>query len=300
MYYEINEDAARTAKHMNSFGEYKEGSATESYRSQVDKVTEIAEVKKKHTDQEYHGKIDHYVDLYARRLAENLNKGYEIDSRVPSILISGAGNFPTRKKEKQNAARDRNMQEYNEIQGIIDKIRSIGNGGIRSDDENAIEKLEKKLAKLEATQQSMKDANKAIRMKDQQEGDAKLLQMGYTIEQIRSLREPDFCGRVGYQSYVLSNNNANIRRIRERIEGLRNEKEKAICQTEEAGDGYILTENTELCRIQFIFDCKPDEDTRAVLKSNGFRWAPSQGAWQRMLNDNGRRAAERVRKEIQK
>lgn len=35
---------------------------------------------------------------------------------------------------------------------------------------------------------------------------------------------------------------------------------------------------------------------RALLKSYGFRWAPSEGAWQRMLNDNGRYAAKQVRK----
>ena len=29
-----------------------------------------------------------------------MNKGYEIDARVPSILIAGGSNFPTRKKEK--------------------------------------------------------------------------------------------------------------------------------------------------------------------------------------------------------
>lgn len=32
----------------------------------------------------------------------------------------------------------------------------------------------------------------------------------------------------------------------------------------------------------------------ALLKQNGFRWAPSQGAWQRLLNENGRRAAREV------
>lgn len=51
----------------------------------------------------YHEKIDSLLDTYARKLAANMNKGYEIDARVPSILIAGGSNFPTRKKEKQNA-----------------------------------------------------------------------------------------------------------------------------------------------------------------------------------------------------
>ena len=51
---------------------------------------------------------------------------------------------------------------------------------------------------------------------------------------------------------------------------------------------------------QWPIDGKPDEQTRAELKSWGFKWAPSQGAWQRMLNDNGRYAAEQVRKTLDK
>ena len=39
---------------------------------------------------------------------------------------------------------------------------------------------------------------------------------------------------------------------------------------------------------------KPDADTRAELKSSGFRWAPSVGAWQRQLTDNAIRAADRL------
>ena len=51
-------------------------------------------------------------------------------------------------------------------------------------------------------------------------------------------------------------------------------------------------------RIQFIFDGKPDAEIRTILKSNGFRWAPSQGAWQRQLTDNGKRVAKEVIKEL--
>ena len=32
----------------------------------------------------------------------------------------------------------------------------------------------------------------------------------------------------------------------------------------------------------------------ALLKSNGFRWAPSVGAWQRQLTESGKTAARRV------
>ena len=44
--------------------------------------------------------------------------------------------------------------------------------------------------------------------------------------------------------------------------------------------------NQEDNRLQVVFDGMPDADTRAELKSSGFRWAPSVGAWQRQLTDN--------------
>ena len=61
-----------------------------------------------------------------------------------------------------------------------------------------------------------------------------------------------------------------------------------------AFDGGQVVVNTEENRVQLIYDEKPDADTRAKLKANGFRWAPSQKAWQRQLNSAGMYAAREV------
>lgn len=292
-YYTINEEAARTANDLNSHYTYREGSATASYRRQVDEATELAERQKQRVDPMYHEKIDRLLEIYCRKLAENMNASYSIEARCPSILISGGGNFPVRKKERQNAARDRNLEEWNYIQGLLDKIRSVGTGGISSDDPQAVEKLEAKLAALEKHQELMKAANVAIRMKDPTEGDAKLAELGYTPEDIAKLREPDFCGRIGYPAYLLQNNNANIRRIRGRIAELKKRTENTPEGWE--FDGGRVVVNTAENRLQVIFDGKPDADIRTELKGEGFRWAPSQGAWQRQLTDNAMRAARRLK-----
>ena len=292
-YHTINEEAARRANDMNSFRDYKAGSATAEYRRMVDAATELAERQKQRVDPMYHEKIDRLLEIYCRKLAENMNASYSIEARCPSILISGGGNFPVRKKERQNAARDRNLEEWNYIQGLLDKIRSVGTGGISSDDPQAVEKLEAKLAALEKHQELMKAANVAIRMKDPTEGDAKLAELGYTPEDIAKLREPDFCGRIGYPACLLQNNNANIRRIRGRIEELKKRTENTPEGWE--FDGGRVVVNTTENRLQIIFDGKPDADIRTELKGEGFRWAPSQGAWQRQLTDNAMRAARRLK-----
>ena len=292
-YHTINEEAARRANDMNSFRDYKAGSATAEYRRMVDAATELAERQKQRVDPMYHEKIDRLLETYCRKLAENMNASYSVEARCPSILISGGGNFPVRKKEKQNAARDRNLEEWNYIQGLLDKIRSVGTGGISSDDPQAVEKLEAKLAALEKNQEMMKAANAAIRMKDPAKGDAKLAELGYTPEDIAKLRAPDFCGRIGYPAYALQNNNANIRRIRGRIAELKKRTESTPEGWE--FDGGRVVVNTTENRLQVIFDGKPDADVRTELKGEGFRWAPSQGAWQRQLTDNAMRAARRLK-----
>ena len=173
-YYPINEGAARRAKEMNSFSDYKEGSATAEYRAMVDKAAAIAEQQKSRADPMYHEKIDHLLDTYARKLAENMNQSFAIDARVPSVMIAGPANFPVGKKEKQNRARDSNMEEWRYIQGLLDKIRSTGMGGISADDPAAIEKLQKKLDGLERSQLIMKEVNAYYRKHGKLDGCALL------------------------------------------------------------------------------------------------------------------------------
>lgn len=292
-YYSINEELARRSHDMMSMSDYKKGSATAEYQRMVDKACDIAEYQKRRVDPMYHDKIDALLDSYARRLADNINNSNRIGTMCPSILIAGGSGFNVRKKERQNAAADRNMQEWNEIQGILHKIRSVGTGGISGDDPNALNKLRAKLESLERLQNRMKAANSAIRMKDQAKGDAKLAEMGYSPSDIKELRSPDFCGRIGYPSYQLSNNNANIRRIRDRIEELEKRQDSPAPEGWKFGGGKVVI-NAELNRLQIVLDDRPDADTKQALKSHGFRWAPSQGAWQRQLTDNAIHAAKAI------
>ena len=290
-YYSINEGAARRAKEMNSFSDYQPGSATAEYRHYVDKAFALAQEQKKRVDPMYHEKIDSLLDTYARKLAANMNHGYEIDARVPSILIAGGSNFPVRQKEKQNAARDSNMQEWQYIQGLLDKIRSTGMGGIRQDDPQAIPKLQKKLDGLEKAQETMKAVNAYYRKHGTLDGCPHL-----SPENIENLKADMASGwhyeKKPFQSWELSNNNAEIRRVRQRIESLTRASEVAYVGWE--FDGGHVEANRDQGRLQVFFDGKPEADARQQLKENGFRWAPSVGAWQRLLNDNAYRASDRI------
>ena len=114
-YHEINEETARLAKSMNSFSEYREGSATKEYREMVDNAIKIADERKRMVGEYWHEKIDLLLNRYSKNLAGYYNKHYRIETMCPSIMVSGAGNFPTNKKNKQNEARDRNYKSYEKI-----------------------------------------------------------------------------------------------------------------------------------------------------------------------------------------
>jgi hypothetical protein len=101
----------------------------------------------------------------------------------------------------------------------------------------------------------------------------------------------DCCGRIGFADYQLSNNNAEIRRRRARVDELERKAaavlHAAAAELEEpeleAPDGIRIVENQLEQRVQILFPDKPSAEIRGKLKGRGFRWAPSAGAWQRQL-----------------
>lgn len=291
MYYPIDENAARRAKEMNSFYDYKPGSATEEYRRCVDEAVKLAERQKEKVDPIYYEKIDFLLHTYARKLAQNINQRNAVDARVPSVMVAGPANFPVRKKEKQNAARDRNMEEWRHIQGILDKIKGTGTSGIRSDHPHAMEQLEKKLQKLEQSQQFMKEVNAFYRKHQTLEG-CPALDAGQREKLEASMAQPWHPEGKPFPSYALANNNAEIRRVKSRIEELKHHAEVGFCGWKFAGGEAVA--NLEMNRLQLIFAEKPAPEQRAELKHQGFRWAPKAGVWQRQLNQQAISAAGRI------
>lgn len=192
-----------------------------------------------------------------------------------------------------------------------ENIGTAGNGSaiISSDDPEATDKLAAKIAKAEADQTFMREANKLIRkaLKNpdiaERGVDAaafadylaslRALKPGFPATAAAELLKPDFCGRIGFASYQLSNNNANIKRMKARQAQLAKAADRETTSTEYQGICKVV-ENAEENRVQLIFDGKPSAEVRSLLKSHGFRWSPFNSAWQRHLNNAGRWAAEQV------
>ena len=99
-----------------------------------------------------------------------------------------------------------------------------------------------------------------------------------------------------HSTWELTNIGATIRETKKRIERL--EKLENIEFQEINFENGKVIHNKEINRIQFLFDNIPDEDTRKILKSHGFRWSRYEKAWQRVFNLNCIRATNIIVKEI--
>lgn len=244
--------------------------------------------------------LEQYKAGYLKRLHANLSA----KSRCLSVMIAGPSNFPVKRAEKANAAEHKRLEELIEFsEKAIERMhrqfdpRFISNAPISSDDPVAVAKLQEKIDAAVQAQENMKKANAILRRKGTKEQKMQWLQyeLGYSLKLAAELLVPDYMGRTGFADYQLSNNNANIRRMKQRIDELKKAKSKpASADVRVEAHGATIVENKDENRLQIVFDGKPPVELRDRLKSRGFRWAPSQGAWQRQLTADARWAARWV------
>lgn len=144
----------------------------------------------------------------------------------------------------------------------------------------------------------MKLVNKIVRKykSNPLEAVAELIEkVGLPEKHARAVVIPDHLGDIGYARYRLQNNNANIHRMKERLTEL--EKKEAASGNETVSlefTGGDIHLNFEQDRLQIEFPGKPNPETITLLKKNGFRWSPSNRAWQRQLTSNALIAATNV------
>ena len=139
-------------------------------------------------------------------------------------------------------------------------------------------------AAVSAKQAEYKAINALVRKGDR----AALAAMGLGAATIVELFKPQWGerGPIGLPSYLLSNNSANIRRMRLRVAELERATELQF-KERMVGDVRVV-EDPDTMRIQLHFPGKPSPAVIALLKGHAFRWAPSERAWQRQLNGSGR------------
>jgi len=224
---------------------------------------------------------------YRVGLIKKYNAWLSAESRTMSSMVTGASNFPTASNRKKLDTAHKRMTEMSEWNTraikAMKKAVAPGRFAISADNPEAVDLLQNKIDAAVENQERMKGVNKILRSKLSDEEKIAKVESDHGLKPstTKALMEPDFAGREGFAGYELTNNNANIRRMKQRLEDLKKKREDVTFEAE--GKEATVTDNVEDNRVQLFFDGKPSDEIRKKLKANGFRWAPSVGAWQRQM-----------------
>ncbi len=213
---------------------------------------------------------------------EAYDRAHEIASHIPMgqpILVGHHSERHARRDQEKIAQGMRKSIEADKRAGYYaDRAQAAAdNTAISSDDPEALDKLHAKLECLQNAQERGKALNAYYRKHKTLKGcdgvsDAEAEQLERQMsDQPERLRRP-------VPAWMLTNRNAEINRLKKRIERL--QVVDAMEDAEIEFDGGRIVSNSDVNRVQILFDEKPDADMRQTLKSYGFRWAPSEGAWQ--------------------
>ena len=179
-------------------------------------------------------------------------------SRCISTMIAGPSNFPSARAHKASDAADRRATELLEYRerALKSMRRDLTPEAqpVRIGDADAVDRLAAQLADAEALQDKMRAHNAAARKS----------------------------GGDRYAPYQLTNNAANIRRLKQRIAAV--SQAQATAPTEIVGNGLRVEDVPAENRVRIYFPGKPEAAKREELKSRGFRWAPTLGCWQAYRN----------------
>lgn len=182
--------------------------------------------------------------------------------------------------ERSNGAMMRSVQESEKAAYYRKKAEAVeNNDNIYLGDDDAIERLEEKIATLLANQEKMKAVNKLMRSKkSDDEKVAGLVSLGFSEASAKNAVANNFT----FPAYYLTNNKAKINATKKQLERAKSLAEKEDREYEVGG--LTIEECYSENRVRVFFPGKPDDEMRTKLKRSGFRWAPSMGCWQAYIN----------------
>jgi hypothetical protein len=283
--------SARTFSDLNKRAEREVEEAAQMIEDALERVT--AALAKEKLDA-FAEPLEPLVDRAVRAWSAYQHAG----SRTLNWMITGPARFPVRANEKRMNSEHNRWVEFDSLlklapERAVKRAKSaqkmaLGPSGVVDAE---LQDLKRRLDERELAHRKMKAVNEIIRREKLKEGDGATLSV---------LRPPYQGASVGFPGYALSNNNAEIKRLQARIARVEAKAERVeqADAAERIVNGVRVVEDGLDDRLRLFFDGKPAPEVISALKSRGFRWSPSNSAWQRQLTQNARYAAEHVLKQV--
>ena len=296
-------DLAIRAHSGTSFSPERRGESERSGWAQ-DMRNDYARVMRHATTDEQRQALDAQFAAYRSALLSRKRALLASHSNIVSTLIAGPSNFPVRQMEKRNRSYDNKVKDYLEFRekALARMCNTFADPvGIRTGEAGAVDALQAKIDKAEAKQEHMKLVNKTIRKHLKAEPAAKvaaLMAAGLTEAEAWSALKPDVFGGIGFASFELTNNNANIKRMKEQQAKA---QKLATTATNEQQIGEVkIVDNAEADRLQVFFPERVARPIYDLLKAHGFRWTPTAGCFQAYRGSNATYWASMIAAEYNK
>ncbi len=204
-----------------------------------------------------------------------------------SSMIAGPSKFPVKRAERANQREDKAYRVFDEWRTHF--FKKLNRQVKPSTPDEELEDTRKRLSQRIRTQEYMKRVNSICRKKNAQ--DLLKSELGLSDALIYEFLNPKYSYEgAGFPRYKLTNNNAMIRSLTQRVEMLEQKidlREKVATGQKEIEqwyfDGGSVLVNREIDRVQILHDSKPSQQVRESIKGRGFSWSPTNEAWQRKI-----------------
>lgn len=270
------EGAAIRSYNNTSFSPEKRGvQMIKDYSEEL--AADIEELKSKDVSEE---SIADYKSRYERYFTSYLHA----KSNTFSVMITGGSNFPVRRHEKANRSEQKHYEIFREwriraMKAILRKSQPVKTFV------SELDRYKAELAGMQRNHELMKEGNKRIKLANKNKEDISQ----YLIDTFGvAPHMVDWTMKFGFG---LQNNNANMKRVEERIK-LMEQKESRREEnpiTRYTFDGGEMVIDYNVDRIQIYFTNRPTTEELNAWKAKGlnsFNWSPSVKAWQRKITGN--------------
>lgn len=166
------------------------------------------------------------------------------------------------------------------------------NRAISASDPQAVEKLTKRLQECREFQETGKGVNAHWRKTGTCSGAPGITDALAEKLDRKVINATVSWERVPYSDYMLKNNYAEMKRLEKRIAEITRNQEVGFSGWDFTGGKAVA--NTELNRLQLIFNERTSPEKHQALRHAGFVFSHTNGAYQRQLNSSAIYAAGRL------